>query len=53
MRKKKDKSWLYVVVFMVFVVVALTLKAFNTIQVCKTQDVFWVSGTQYTCEWFK
>lgn len=53
MRRKKDRSWLVIGAFVVFAVIALALNGYNTVQVCKTQDVYWVSGTQYSCKWFK
>ncbi|MDQ9009017.1 hypothetical protein RFI36_04770 [Acinetobacter gerneri] len=51
--RRNNKQWLYVVAFIVFAICAVTFNAYNTIQVCKTQDVYWVSGTQHTCKWFK
>ncbi|WP_171479078.1 hypothetical protein [Acinetobacter haemolyticus] len=52
MRKRND-DWLWIVGFIVCVVLAVAVNTWNTTQVCKNQDVYWVNGTQHTCTLFK
>lgn len=51
--RQQNNNWLWVLVFLVFALVAGLINGWNTIQVCKTHDVYWVKGTQYSCKFFK
>jgi len=42
-----------ILVIVVLVFLGIGFSVFNTIEVCKTHDIYWVSGTQYSCSWFK
>lgn len=50
---RRDNDWIWVLVMIAFALFAVATNAWNTYQVCKSSDVFWVSGTQYTCTLFK
>ncbi|VXA55450.1 conserved hypothetical protein [Acinetobacter proteolyticus] len=51
--RQKNNDWLLIIAFIVFVIFAVAINTWNTVQVCKGQDVYWVNGTQYTCRWLK
>lgn len=48
--RQQNNGWLLIIAFIIFVVAVNT---WNTVQVCKGQDVYWVNGTQFTCKLFK
>jgi hypothetical protein len=48
--RQQNNDWLLIIAFIIFVVAVNT---WNTVQVCKDQDVYWVNGTQFTCKLFK
>ncbi|MFT4021992.1 MAG: hypothetical protein QM666_10790 [Acinetobacter sp.] len=52
MRKRND-DWIWVVGFIVVLILAAAVNVWNTVNVCKNQDVYWVNGTQHTCKPFK
>lgn len=49
----KWNEWLWVVGFIVMLILSVATSVWNTRQVCKNQDVYWVDGTQYTCKLMK
>lgn len=51
--RRNDNSWMWVVLFIIATILTATVNVWNTIQVCKSNDVYWVSGTQYSCNWIK
>ncbi len=51
--RKQNNDWLWILGFVLFAALALAVNTWNTIQVCKNQDVYWVNGTQHTCKLFK
>ncbi len=51
--RKRNNNWLWIVGFIVSVILAVAVNTWNTNQLCKTQDVYWVNGTQHTCTLFK
>lgn len=51
--KHRNKDWLWIVGFIVLAILAVAINTWNTVQVCKSQDVYWVNGTQHTCKLFK
>ncbi|ENW78646.1 hypothetical protein F909_03608 [Acinetobacter sp. ANC 3929] len=51
--RQKNNDWLLIIAFIVFVIFAVAINTWNTVQVCKGQDVYWVNGTQHTCKFFK
>lgn len=51
--RQQNNNWLWVLIFLVFALAAGLVNGLNTLQVCKTHDVYWVKGTQYSCKFFK
>lgn len=51
--RQKNNDWVYIAVFIVLAILCLALNTYNAVQVCKTADVYWVKGTQYSCRWLK
>ncbi len=50
---RNQSNWLLIVLLIMLVFLGVGFSIFNTIEVCKTQDIYWVNGTQYTCVWVK
>ena len=50
---KRDNDWIWIICILMVVVIAIAVNTWNRVQVCKSQDVYWVNGTQYTCKLFK
>jgi len=51
--RQKNNDWFYIAVFIVLAILGFGMNAYNARQICKTADVYWVNGTQYTCRWLK
>lgn len=49
----RNNNWIGIIAFIVLMIIGVAVNTWNTIQVCKNQDVYWVEGTQYTCKFFK
>ena len=51
--RQRNNDWFFILVFVLFAAAIMAANTWNIFQVCKAADVYWVSGTQYTCKWFK
>lgn len=51
--RRKQNDWGLIVVIIIVVFLGIGFSVFNTVAVCKTHDVYWVNGTQYSCAWLK
>ncbi|WP_167353043.1 hypothetical protein [Acinetobacter proteolyticus] len=51
--RRNNNEWLFILIFIVLAIVAVAINTWNTVQVCKDQDVYWVNGTQHICKLFK
>lgn len=51
--RQQNNDWLLIIGFIIFAIVVVAVNTWNTVQVCKGQDVYWVNGTQFTCKLFK
>ncbi|WP_171258923.1 hypothetical protein [Acinetobacter pittii] len=50
---RNQTNWFLIVLIIIVVFLGIGFSVFNTVQVCKTRDVYWVNGTQYSCAWLK
>lgn len=50
---RNQTNWLLIVLLIMLVFLGVGLSIFNSIEVCKTHDIYWVNGTQYSCAWVK
>lgn len=51
--KRRNNDWLWIAGFILLMILAVAVNTWNTVQVCKSQDVYWVNGTQHTRKLFK
>ncbi|WP_171076748.1 hypothetical protein [Acinetobacter sp. Ver3] len=51
--KRRNNDWLWIAGFILLMMLVVAVNTWNTVQVCKSQDVYWVNGTQHTCKLFK
>lgn len=51
--RQQNNDWLLIIAFIIFAIVVVAVNTWNTKQICKTADVYWIKGTQYSCKWFK
>ncbi|EXC78393.1 hypothetical protein J709_0282 [Acinetobacter baumannii 7893] len=50
---RNQTNWLLIVLLIMLVFLGVGFSIFNSIEVCKTHDIYWVNGTQYSCAWVK
>lgn len=51
--RQQNNDWLLIIAFIIFAIVVVAVNTWNTKQICKTADVYWINGTQYSCKLFK
>jgi hypothetical protein len=51
--RQQNNDWLLIIGFIIFAIFVVAVNTWNTVQVCKDQDVYLVNGTQFTCKLFK